>query len=545
MDAAKALHRLAAFHEGVGVDLVCQLCLVDVDVEVDFANEKARNPKLSRCAHRTCTSCAATIRLEKDNWGIAGCPACEMDDTDCGLTRLFVKNSSGKAVGHEDVHKRFPNSVKSKAANSLLTRESLTGAEAAAVAGVLCAERRAIARAMLTHHIVLPEVSEVSTRDESDATEFWGPMPDEDGTGGAEKNSTKNQNATWLWWDCGSQLELLQKALPPSALLDDLFTSRSDTNDGTGDDSSKYDIACVSNGSALLRSGFGANIDAHGTVVRFNEYETSHEFVQDVGSKTDVHATGWLMSAGRDDPCDRLTHEELEPPRVRDSDSAWTQSTSRAEIRLVPNVEKLGRAYFVSYLRAVAHHFSVHVTTHHDHKSFKKNENAKDWWSFRESQNQPAPFVVAPSTYGKHWRHVLDSFSDAAKPGFRGKPRVTSGYAFMLLALDLAGLPEPECCLETAKTGVASTAVSGSTADGTSSTTDRTESDVLSTVGSVTLYGFEDDPRNKKDAAGGHFWDTTHKQHHSLYDLPWERNAVSNLASRRVGKILNARNVAM
>ena len=35
MDAAKALHRLAAFHEGVGVDLVCQLCLVDVDVEVD------------------------------------------------------------------------------------------------------------------------------------------------------------------------------------------------------------------------------------------------------------------------------------------------------------------------------------------------------------------------------------------------------------------------------------------------------------------------------------------------------------------------------
>ena len=114
-----------------------------------------------------------------------------------------------------------------------------------------------------------------------------------------------------------------------------------------------------------------------------------------------------------------------------------------------------------------------------------------------------------------------------------------------MLCIDLVGLPEPECCLETAKTGVASTAVSGSTADGTSSTTDRTESDVLSTVGSVTLYGFEDDPRNKKDAAGGHFWDATHKQHHSLYDLPWERNAVSNLASRRVGKIANARNVAI
>jgi len=51
----------------------------------------------------------------------------------------------------------------------------------------------------------------------------------------------------------------------------------------------------------------------------------------------------------------------------------------------------------------------------------------------------------------------------------------------------------------------------------------------------VTLYGFEDDVRNTADGAGGHYFDSLHKQAHSLYDLGWERRAMAGLAARDQG----------
>ena len=38
----------------------------------------------------------------------------------------------------------------------------------------------------------------------------------------------------------------------------------------------------------------------------------------------------------------------------------------------------------------------------------------------------------------------------------------------------------------------------------------------------VCLYGFEDDPRNKVDARGGHYFNPKHSQEEA-YDIAWER----------------------
>ena len=109
------------------------------------------------------------------------------------------------------------------------------------------------------------------------------------------------------------------------------------------------DLAIVSNGSALLGSGFGRDIDrGDAAVARFNEYETSG-FEDDVGARITAHVTGWLFSARRGDPGDRLAHEE--------------PSEASVEIRLAPNVESLARAYYVSYARAVAHHKRAWVSS--------------------------------------------------------------------------------------------------------------------------------------------------------------------------------------
>ena len=91
--------------------------------------------------------------------------------------------------------------------------------------------------------------------------------------------------------------------------------------------------------------------------------------------------------------------------------------------------------------------------------------DAEDWWRRRRG---PVAFVVAPTDYGRHWRHVRDTGADqgadtGADTGAdslrragdvddddggevfpaRTTARVTSGYAFALVALDLTGQPLP------------------------------------------------------------------------------------------------------
>ena len=75
MDDAVALKRLEALLEGVGADAVCQLCLVELEnASRDPADAGAPPTADSRCEHRTCARCMATLNLDDGAWGLAGCP---------------------------------------------------------------------------------------------------------------------------------------------------------------------------------------------------------------------------------------------------------------------------------------------------------------------------------------------------------------------------------------------------------------------------------------------------------------------------------------
>jgi hypothetical protein len=99
---------------------------------------------------------------------------------------------------------------------------------------------------------------------------------------------------------------------------------------------------------------------------------------------------------------------------------------------------------------------------------------------------------------------------------------VTSGYLFLLTALELTGqrLPGEEVKVdEEGNVGVENNG-------------DEMKKGSLRGGSAVTLYGFEDDPRNLADGSGGHYFDSLHKQHHSLYDVGWERRVMAGLAER-------------
>ena len=501
MDDAVALKRLEALLEGVGVDAVCQLCLVGL--------ENASPPTAdARCEHRTCARCIAALRLDDGAWGSAGCPSCEMDNTDAGMTRMF-----GAAADEGEA----PDEASScRCGRALLTRESFRGVEAAALAGVFVAERRAVARAVGVARRPSPRGDSPRGDCPVDAaTAFWGRAPSLaealERASALERSSSvprvERTKEAWVWWDCGAQIASLRDALPSARAF--LAPLRLDA-----------ELAVVSNGSALLGSGFGRDIDAgDAAVARFNEYETAG-FTDDVGARTTVHVTGWLLSASREDPGDRLAHEE--------------PSEASVEIRLAPNVETLARAYYVSYARAVAHHGEKAAARFTKDVSRTPRKNARlgsaedgladAWWRDRlETRRAPVAFVAAPSTYARHWTHVRsDVECGALTKRRRAKRRVTSGYAFLLLALDFAGLALP---------GDPEEAEEEDGARAPSST----RSGAVRARGSVRLYGFEDDPRNARDGSGGHFWDPAHAQHHAIYDLPWERDAARELAATRRG----------
>ncbi len=511
MDDAVALKRLEALLEGVGADAVCQLCLVELEnASRDPADAGAPPTADSRCEHRTCARCMATLNLDDGAWGLAGCPSCEMDDTDAGMTRMFGA-ATGGGEATRDTSADEPSSC--RCGRVLLTRESFGGVEAAALAGVFVAERRAVARALG----IARASPNLASDEEGDASAFWGPAPSRC-TDVRETTDGEQKNDAPRWWDCGAQIFSTHDALPSARTF--LSHLRLDT-----------DCAVVSNGSALLGSQFGSAIDfGDAAVARFNEYETSG-FEHDVGVRITAHVTGWLFSARRGDPGDRLAHEE--------------PSLASVEIRLAPNVESLARAYYVSYARAVAHHKRAWVSSRDKRASSLagtdktsgdvgdeddgsvSETNVSDgdaWWRDRlEKRRAPVAFVAAPSTYARHWTHVRlhgpgpQSQTNAGRT--RLTTRVTSGYAFLLLALDFAGMALP---------GVAEEECARAPPGARTNENEKKK-------GSVRLYGFEDDPRNARDGAGGHFWDPAHAQHHEIYDLPWERSVVRELAATRRG----------
>lgn len=488
MEDVVALERLATLHgafvddaaRAVGVESFCQLCLKTLD----DASGTAAPGRTCPSGHVCCLSCASVLNPDdaRAPWSSrAGCPACHADDTDDGMTRLFARPES-RGERFDDKPRRHPLAP-------LLIRDALTADDSDALAGVLVAERRAAFKA----------------------------LDDEPPTPSA------SSDAAWPPWDCGAQLRSAFASLPTAADAERAFPG------------GVLDLALVSNGSALLGGSLGIRIDAHATVVRFNEYECGGVYASDVGCRVDAHATGWLMAASRDDPrVDRLCAEdppdddaEHETPESAPESAPGSapESAPTAEVRLMPNVERLGRAYYASYLCAVATHRRT------------RWRDAEDWWRRRRG---PVAFVVAPKTYGRHWRHVRDTGADTGADRVptlaadddgevfpaRMTARVTSGYAFALLALDLTGQPLPgEWFAEKERDEeelISRSSRSASTSSSSSSPTGR-----------VTLYGFEDDARNARDFAGGHFFDGLHRQAHHLYDFPWERGAMATMARAR------------
>ena len=353
-----ALERLAALHAGSGdAATFCQLCLRG---EGDDGVRVASLGRLCAArAHLTCADCVSSIAdaarpsasAASPAWGaIAGCPACALPDTDAGMTRLFRRGRDASLPpGAPVVEAPVGPVAADRSSSALMTRDSLSRADVEALAGVLVAER---ARRLREDDDASSSSSSSAADDETDA----------------------DPSGPTSWWprrDVAAQLRSALGALPSLNAL------------RTAAPGIFADLAVVSNGSALLGSGAGVEIDAHSCVARFNEYEIGGAFAEDVGERVDVHATGWLMAAARDDPRDRLAAEEEEEEEegeeegeeetigtrsetidarldVRVDEPGGSRSRSRVrprvEIRLMPNDPALGRAYFVSYLRAIAYH---------------------------------------------------------------------------------------------------------------------------------------------------------------------------------------------
>ena len=289
------------------------------------------------------------------------------------------------------------------------------------------------------------------------------------------------------------------------------------------------------------------------------------------------------MAAARDDPRNRLAAEEEEEEEegeeeeeeegeeetigtrsetidarldVRVDEPGGSRSRSRVrprvEIRLMPNDPALGRAYFVSYLRAIAYHRRRRNDRRRENEKKKTASSeppsdaslrdADAWWLARTRRKGPLVLAASPEAYGRHWAHVL------ATRASRATARVTSGYLFLLLALDLAGQDEPppaeaeaEAPPEAGDDDDAETSSSSVGAGSLgASATRRPPARIGIPPARIALYGFEDDPRNAADAAGGHYFDGLHKQRHDLYDLAWERAALAALVARRPDAVTRA-----
>ena len=545
-----ALERLAALHAGSGdAATFCQLCLRG---EGDDGVRVASLGRLCAArAHLTCADCVSSIAdaarpsasAASPAWGaIAGCPTCALPDTDAGMTRLFRRGRDASLPpGAPWVEAPEGPVAADRSSSALMTRDSLSRADVEALAGVLVAERARRLR----------EDDDASASSSSSSS-----SADDDETDADPSGPTS-------WWprrDVAAQLRSALGALPSLNAL------------RTAAPGIFADLAVVSNGSALLGSGAGAEIDAHSCVARFNEYEIGGAFAEDVGERVDVHATGWLMAAARDDPRDRRAAEEEEEEEEEEGEEetigtrsetidarlevcvdepGGSRSRSRArprvEIRLMPNDPALGRAYFISYLRAIAYHRRRWNNRRREKNASSERtsdaslSDADAWWLARTRRKGPLVLAASPEAYGRHWAHVL------ATRASRATARVTSGYLFLLLALDLAGQDEPppaeaEAPPEardddgaSARDGDSSSSAGAGSLGGASATRSPTTPPAR-----IALYGFEDDPRNAADAAGGHYFDGLHKQRHDLYDLAWERKALAALVARRPDAVTRA-----
>jgi hypothetical protein len=274
------------------------------------------------------------------------------------------------------------------------------------------------------------------------------------------ENETETETQPYDPSDVAATLVRFVAALP----------TESDLPDGLSEN-----MAVVSNSSALLGLGLGAEIDQYKSVVRFNEYARAglENFEKDVGGRTTLHVVSEQVIGGfLTDPA-MLNSLRETPMTLWMPPLAWGNSRSYTRyVRLLLSARADDGLDLTSAQRK-------RVVVLRPCVSFSI------WKYFRPSCTTSCT-VGFGNDSGDEDLHDDDDLDDehehanfSEHSNTHDRPTTgTTGFKFFLLAM---GISE-----------------------------------------NVALFGFEDDPRNKVDKRGGHFFNPKHSQE-DAYDIAWER----------------------
>ena len=258
------------------------------------------------------------------------------------------------------------------------------------------------------------------------------------------------------------------------------------------------ELAVVSNSSALLGRNLGEEIDGRGCVVRFNEYVRGAglgDYERHVGTRTTCHVISEqvLAEGGLSDEAMmgalRSTPMTLWMPPMAWGNSTYysrymrmllgcaatdglelTRGERRRVVLLRPSVSFAMWKYFRPFT------WGRKENTEYSYDEVNQDANQAD-------QRANAAAGGAGGA-GPNYEEEEDDDERTDENGeefdeARSRPGAgTTGFKFALLAMGISSR--------------------------------------------VWLYGFEDDPRNAVDAAGGHYFNTKHSQE-AAYDIAWER----------------------
>ena len=230
-------------------------------------------------------------------------------------------------------------------------------------------------------------------------------------------------------------------------------------------------MAIVSNSSALLGLRLGEAIDAHKSVVRFNEYARAGltRFERDVGQRTTLHVVSEQVIGEFMEDAAMLEALRSTPVTLWMPPLAWGNARSYSRyVRLLLNREESDGLSLTAAQRrkVVTLRPSVSFSVW---KYFRPNAGADGGGASEGSESDDAgPFSERSNTHDR-------------------PTTATTGFKFFLLAMGLCD--------------------------------------------DVSLFGFEDDPRNAADSRGGHFFNPKHSQE-DAYDIAWERREMRRYEAR-------------
>lgn len=236
------------------------------------------------------------------------------------------------------------------------------------------------------------------------------------------------------------------------------------------------EMAVVSNSSALLGRELGVDIDSHTCVVRFNEYARVglKDYASDVGTRTTCHVvSNQVLSEGALDDEALLKALKSTPMTLWMPPMAWGNSMYYAR--------------YISMLLGCTTSDGLELTQGERRRvallrpsvSFAMWKYFRPWRAFAgkvmndsQSQHDVGEGINTEESQPPDKKDLGDEMQRRPAAG-------TTGFKFALLAMGMSD--------------------------------------------KVTLYGFEDDPRNGVDPTGGHYFNKKHSQEVSTYDISWER----------------------